>query len=620
MNPVGDGYFDLYLYIPKYLDLQSNEFNMSSFDSEVRITNGHETLDSIEYFMSKEDINNFSKEDVVKLDYKPIEYHNSKAQDPVTGEKINTREIKILKIRIKFKDFSVNNKFGIQIPIIADLDNEFKDTSQKKSYAKSIVVASKGVNVNGGDVDIEFLTTPIKLSFDLNGGEGNINSQIVAKKSKVEEVESPNKEEAIFAGWYDGKDKFDFSKELTKDTILKAKWEKSYDVLVKHTDLKGKVLKETSLKGKLGEKYTTNEEDIKGYKLKSEPINKDGVFTEDKQDVIYIYEKEKKPTGNSGSGGGNSPVNPSDDSEVIRISGKDRTETAIEFSKKNFSKSKYVIIADGKNFADPLVSTTLAARLKAPILLTVENNIEETVKSEIKRLGAEEIIIVGGPRSVSEDKRTQLKEYDLNQVERVYGQSRYDTSVNLSEKLIKEFDVSKEKVILASGETFADVLSVSPYSIKLNRPILLTTANSLPESVSKYIENKKTEEVLFVGGESTITSSIEENIDKRVKNSKRIAGSNRYETSILIAKEAFATNEKAYITSGEVFADGLVSGAASFKGEEKAVILTPEKSLLDLTRNYIEKSNIKQLIIVGGEKSVGRDVELELRKIMNSKY
>lgn len=177
----------------------------------------------------------------------------------------------------------------------------------------------------------------------------------------------------------------------------------------------------------------------------------------------------------------------------------------------------------------------------------------------------------------------------------------------------------KEKAIIASGEVFADVLSVSPYSVKINRPILLTSVDKLPESVNKYIEDRKLDEILLIGGESTISHKLKDTIDNKVKESKRIARSNRYETSVLIANEGFKNDESIYITSGEIFADGLVSGAASFKGEEKAVILTREKSLLDVTRNYIKDSNTRNITIVGGVDRVGKDIERELKNIIISK-
>lgn len=51
-----NGYVDVYLYIPKYLDMQSNEFNMSIYNDEPIISIGNEFVDRVEYFISKDDV------------------------------------------------------------------------------------------------------------------------------------------------------------------------------------------------------------------------------------------------------------------------------------------------------------------------------------------------------------------------------------------------------------------------------------------------------------------------------------------------------------------------------------------------------------------------------------
>lgn len=51
-----NGYVDVYLYIPKYLDMQSNEFNMSIYNDEAIISIGNEFVDRVEYFISKDDV------------------------------------------------------------------------------------------------------------------------------------------------------------------------------------------------------------------------------------------------------------------------------------------------------------------------------------------------------------------------------------------------------------------------------------------------------------------------------------------------------------------------------------------------------------------------------------
>ena len=88
---------------------------------------------------------------------------------------------------------------------------------------------------------------------------------------------------------------------------------------------------------------------------------------------------------------------------VERVAGKNRVHTAISTSKRFFKKSKYVIIADSGNYPDALTATVLAHVLDCPILLNNTRYLEDDVAREIVRLGASEVIIVGGHKSISEN-------------------------------------------------------------------------------------------------------------------------------------------------------------------------------------------------------------------------
>ncbi|WP_195236787.1 Rib/alpha-like domain-containing protein, partial [Peptostreptococcus anaerobius] len=83
-----------------------------------------------------------------------------------------------------------------------------------------------------------------------------------------------------------------------------------------------------------------------------------------------------------------------------RTKGKDRVETAIEISKKYFRHANTVIVVDRKDFPDAMTASVLSKLLKAPILLTDTNKLDPRVAAEIQRLGAKDVIIVGGNKSV----------------------------------------------------------------------------------------------------------------------------------------------------------------------------------------------------------------------------
>ncbi|SFE17217.1 cell wall-binding repeat-containing protein [Peptostreptococcus sp. D1] len=72
---------------------------------------------------------------------------------------------------------------------------------------------------------------------------------------------------------------------------------------------------------------------------------------------------------------------------VVRVSGVDRIETAIEVSKRYYNKSDKVIIVESNNFPDAMTSSVIAKLLKAPILLVNRDKLDTKVASEIQKLG-----------------------------------------------------------------------------------------------------------------------------------------------------------------------------------------------------------------------------------------
>ena len=67
-----------------------------------------------------------------------------------------------------------------------------------------------------------------RVTFDLNGGTGNIPAQIVTDKTKLVYPDIPTRNGYVFAGWYDNKEckgsPYDFTAEVSTTVTLYAKW------------------------------------------------------------------------------------------------------------------------------------------------------------------------------------------------------------------------------------------------------------------------------------------------------------------------------------------------------------------------------------------------------------
>lgn len=237
-------------------------------------------------------------------------------------------------------------------------------------------------------------------------------------------------------------------------------------------------------------------------------------------------------------------------------------------------------------------------------MFTNNKVLNNDTKEEIKRLGARNIYIIGGNKSISESTEVELKKDGIN-VTRVSGIDRYETARKIAIKVREKGN--KDTLEIASGESFPDALSMSSLAIKENAPILLSKNNELPNITKKSISEWNIKNVNIAGSNKTISNKVESEIKNDSKNSiniKRYGGKDRYETSVIISKVAFQKSDKAVYTSGENFADALVSG--SFAAHKSAPVLLVKKEMVPFTvKEYTEKMKVKDVFIIGGKSTIG---------------
>lgn len=297
---------------------------------------------------------------------------------------------------------------------------------------------------------------------------------------------------------------------------------------------------------------------------------------------------------------------------VQRISGQNRVQTAIEVSKKMFKEgTNKVVLANQDNYSDVLTASPFAKANNASLLYVSSNSISKEVMSEIARLKAKEITIIGGEKSVDEGLKKELEKRNFK-VDRLSGIDRYKTSAQIAAKLINDKTTTLE---IASGENYADALSLNNAAEKDKAPILLVRVNAIDKSVEDVIKSSKASLINIAGGEKSVSESTKSNI-KKISNAtvNRMGGADRYETSILLAKYSGA-KEVVVVASGENFADALV--AAPFSAKQKgAILLTNKDKLGQNAEQFIKDTKFNKSYVIGGEKSVSEDVITQLTNII----
>ena len=172
---------------------------------------------------------------------------------------------------------------------------------------------------------------------------------------------------------------------------------------------------------------------------------------------------------------------------VKRIGGNDRVGTSLEVSREIGSYSKAFLVNGMKGEADAMSVASIAARDKAPIILTNGKD-----KPTYKRSGVK-YYIVGGTTVMTNSLQSTFS------AERLSGSNRYTTN----KAIVKKFYPNTNKLYFAKGDSLVDALTVSP--LAKNNGLALVSENS-----DKSVFNGK-DTIVQVGG---MSSSIVDKVFK----------------------------------------------------------------------------------------------------------
>lgn len=213
-------------------------------------------------------------------------------------------------------------------------------------------------------------------------------------------------------------------------------------------------------------------------------------------------------------------------------------------------------------------------------------------------------------------KKKEKKKKKSEKIQRLSGDNRYETSVEVSEKNFKSADT----VVLASGQNIADALVASSYADIEEAPILLTNKNSISNEVLDEIERLKADKVVIVGGQSSISSSVESRLKKEDIKVTRISGSDRFDTSDKLSQEVSRLSKKssqAILVNGYKNIDALSVSSLATK-EELPILLNGRNALNMSVKNRLKQMNVNKVYIIGGNNSISSDVEKELKRMQIS--
>lgn len=287
-----------------------------------------------------------------------------------------------------------------------------------------------------------------------------------------------------------------------------------------------------------------------------------------------------------------------------RFQGENRAKTAVNVQRHYFANTNKVILVNDNAYPDAISATNVSMG-KYPLLYTGKNSLSVETKSALDKMFLDEIYLMGGVNTISKNVENKLrKNFPHAKITRIMGNNRYDTSAESAKTR-----ANTTNLIFAAGTNYADALYATSLAAHQNAPILLVSNEGLSQSTRKFIQSiGNIDSVTIVGGEISVNQSVKNQIENLTKKRvTRLAGVDRYESSVEVAKRVNANPAEVITTSGEVFADALVSSTVAQK--IKAPILLVKKDVIPLkVKEYMKDTNsIYKLTTIGGYNTVTKN-------------
>ncbi|MCF0147930.1 MAG: cell wall-binding repeat-containing protein [Clostridium sp.] len=187
------------------------------------------------------------------------------------------------------------------------------------------------------------------------------------------------------------------------------------------------------------------------------------------------------------------------------------------------------------------------------------------------------------------------------------GDRRYDTAVELSKS---QFNTSNT-IVIAGGYALADGLTATPIASHYKAPLLLVEKNNIPEVTKNEIKRLGGKNIIIVGGNTVISSEVEKQLlNLGVTKITRLGGSDRYETSLLVAQyidSNLYNIENIVVTNGLGEADALSISPVAGR-DRMPIILVRNTYIPTSIYNWLRGEGIKNAYIIGGTTAINNDV------------
>ncbi|MFB2557304.1 cell wall-binding repeat-containing protein [Herbiconiux liangxiaofengii] len=290
---------------------------------------------------------------------------------------------------------------------------------------------------------------------------------------------------------------------------------------------------------------------------------------------------------------------------VERIAGPDRYAVAAAVAQAAFpGTAPTVLLATGANYPDALSAGPAAVKLGGPLLLTSRDALPAVTASELRRLRPSQVIVVGGPASVSEDVLAAVRDIVPDTI-RLSGADRYEASRTVVDYAFS----SAATAYLATGANFPDALSASAAAGSQDAPVVLVDggAAGADQPTLTLLDRLKIRSATVAGGPNSVSTGIEASLAARYT-TVRQSGADRYAASVNINKAAFTTSSTVYLATGLNYPDALAGGVLAGL-TDSPLFVVPTTCVPGPVLAQIRTLGATDVVLLGGPVSLSGAVE-----------
>lgn len=193
-------------------------------------------------------------------------------------------------------------------------------------------------------------------------------------------------------------------------------------------------------------------------------------------------------------------------SNIERISGNNRADTALALAKKTmqYSKGKSAIVVDGKSELDCLAAASTSGEYANPLIYVVDGKLDSNSRNFIKS-NFSKTFTMSGDKNISSSIIRDLKSFST--VYEKYGNDSYDLSIKLSNDSMFYNGVN-DVYITANAP---DGIPGSVLAAKKGVPLILFN-NAKKGNISSYVNNKNIDNIFLLGGINSIPQAFEDEL------------------------------------------------------------------------------------------------------------